>query len=352
MRIGVSHIYKILRPFDNEKIFDRIISDMEKCRLEFRNIWFEIRDYEISGKKNKKLKELIKREDMQKYEIHTEYDNKGDREIKYNNYYNEIEKCRVENLLKDLLCGIKKSMFWDIILANIVWNHDKNICYNTLDECLDYIKVSNTYNGMLLELSFESGHVNNIELMLEKVEKIACLKIVDKKNIIILTNEESLQFVRLEQKVHKFFKKFDKIVNLDFELSKEETSCKIQFSSILKKIIFDTKYCYNGYKSGYYEIYKYDKYNSCIKILFTYDYNLKQLSATIRYCVPYSENSFGVFMPTIREKLCRENIINYIKFCVKVADEISLMYEKFISQDEEYKNIYIDMKNLTEIRII
>lgn len=81
MRIGNGYIYKILSPFNNERIFDKILSEMEKTGVEFRNIWFEIIDYKLSSKSKK----LINKEGMEKYRINTEYDDDKDNEIIFSN---------------------------------------------------------------------------------------------------------------------------------------------------------------------------------------------------------------------------------------------------------------------------
>lgn len=141
---------------------------------------------------------------------------------------------------------IKKSMFWEIILA-VDWSNKKNIDYNTVNECIDYIKISNEYEGILLELCFEKGQENRTRFVLEKIENASCLKMSEKKNIILITSTEELQYGKIEQKVKTLFSKFNSHYNqdfkLDFELSEEDAMHKVNFSQLLKKIISNTDYC-------------------------------------------------------------------------------------------------------------
>ncbi|MBD5135768.1 MAG: hypothetical protein HDT39_07385 [Lachnospiraceae bacterium] len=271
------------------------------------------------------------------------------REITFSNYHVTDETQQLEKLLVDILTVIENSLFWDIIFSDINWREEKK---NTSGKDFNYIKVSNKYDGVFIELNFEvNNKFHDFEKYINEYEIEIESKFKERKNNIMMLADERMMYSDIDKTVRKKFEKLENSLQIDFEVLLESSKSKINFGNLLRRKQ-DLDYTYLCYAGGAYEIYRYDKYNNCIKIIYSFDQNSKQLASTIKYIVPYNEYAYGIRMPVINQYICKENIERYIMFSKNIADKLVKLYEKSVNDKINIVPDYLDLKYQTALIII
>lgn len=339
MKIFYGFSFNVSKYRKNKNLCQIITGFLTMENKKYKNLIFNIFFYEFENQNIRGYKKkLLENQELKKYLTLSDYDTHGMREIRFSNYNNADETCSSNIVIKEIsesINNLEKDVFYEIAYSRVNWydlTNDKSKDYY-LYQFSPNITISRRYNGDFVELWFEIDSKNNDYMyFLNKFSDYIGVNYHEQYTKVCLTEEEKNIYAKVDRSLMNLFFEIERDLTIGFNITQTDSVKKVPFGSLLKRKIINTGYKYIKYAGGDYTISRQDKNNNCIKILWIYDWNLRQLNATVRYLVPYSIYGYVVRMPLLRDNIDRENIEKYIEWVIEFTDRFIDDYSYEIAQ--------------------
>ena len=329
-----SFIYKIKSKYSASDVIIMMENVLKKMQVSYEEIGFNFADYEQKGKQNRGLRYLQNRKEYLEYQRISAYDKSGTRRIAY---CSQNQKGISMEQMLEITDHIGKSVFKDILFQKKGANDLEMVN-------LPVLKFTKTYNGEFIEVYFEAGYNEEQRLkMLETLNSMFQLKFIQCKNIILVTKDEERIFYEMDKKIERVFMEFDGTSQV-FKFSRQEDT-DVNFGRIIKQSLKQNNFMYGGYDAGAYEIYTYTDRRECLKILFDFDNERRQLSSTLQYKTIYKSYPYALSLPLLNQYICKQNVMDYIVQCVNVAQKLKKCLDENLRDEKVLVEEDIDLRD-------